>query len=61
LKVIDYNPKIDKLLFTLGSDKEIPPPDVFENIKEQLVGVEKCKLIIVPGCIHVSVLRNEKK
>jgi len=61
LQVMDYDPKRDKLLFTIGDDREVPPPEVFENIRDQLDGIEKCKVIVVPGCIHVAVLKDEKK
>lgn len=61
LEIIEYNPRRDKLLFTIGTENELPPPEEFERIKETLDKLEDFKVLIVPGIIKVCVLKNEKK
>lgn len=53
----DYNPDKDILVFRLGTDTDIPPNSVFEKLKKDLEKITPGQSLIVPGCIHVEMLR----
>ena len=61
LEVAEYDPKKDKLAIFIG-DNEIPPKDVFDDIKESLDELpnKNCHLLIAPGIFRIVVLKGKK-
>jgi len=58
VETVEYNPKKDILCISVGTEDEIPPPQVFEKIKDALDELPKCKMVIFPGIFRIVVMRK---
>ena len=61
LETCEYNPKKDKIAVFVGSENEIPPKDIIEEITDVLDKLPECKLLVAPGIFRFVILKGEKK
>ena len=61
LEVCEYNPDTDKLTIFIGTENDIPPPDILNHIKGTLEDLPECRLLIAPGIFRILVLKGMKE
>ena len=61
IEVCDYDPNKDVLAIFVGSENDIPPIEVIEEIKTMLENIEQCKLIVAPGVFRMILLKGGRK
>jgi hypothetical protein len=61
LEVADYNPDKDTMAIFVGTEEDIPPKEVFEEIKKVLDDLPSCKILLFPGVFRLVLLKGVKK
>ena len=56
-----YNPDKDILAIFVGTENNIPPESVMEEIKDTLEDIPECHLLIAPGVFRFVVMKDARK
>jgi hypothetical protein len=60
IEICEYNPEKDLLAIFVGTEDDIPPQEIIEEIYEKLKKIGECNLVVFPGLIKLVILKGEK-
>ena len=61
LQIAHYNPKEDIIAIFVGTEDDIPPIDIMEQISDKLKTLDECNVLIAPGIFKIVILKGVNK
>jgi len=61
LEIADYNPDEDIIAIFVGTEDDIPPQEIFQEIADVLEDLPNCKILVMPGIFRLLLLKGVNK